>query len=647
MRTRRVAGFICVAAVALITLAGCSISTGSAGSSSGVEHVDSFAIDYTIAASGTVHAVERITYDFGDESGKHGIDRYLASRFSSGASVDRVYSYDHISVSSPSGASALFSTALSNVLQIRIGNANATVGGTQKYVIRYDIEGALNRATQVDGTALDEFYWNATGNNWVVPISHTTVKVRGAVGATKATCFAGPLNSQNSCTSASVGSNAATFTTGTLASGEGLTIDAGYPSGSYANTAPVLKPSIPSGSAAITSGSNDGPNPFLSPWNWGIGLVLLIGIPLAFLLLVVVRRRDQEYVGVTPGTIPADEASAPVGPAPRDETVVVNYTPPTGVPVGAANTLLTKSRKTVDITATLIDLAVRGYLRIEEVEGGNRRKAKDYRLVATPERAAAKQKAARAGSPDAAGLLPHESLLLGKLFKGHRTEITLSALRNTFASDMRTIGSSLDAWIENQKFFIDKVGRVHPLLAWSIGLAIPVFVVTLVFSLPFVLIPVGAIVGGLIGIATSRKAIRRSARGHALFLQAQGFRDYIATAEADRIRFDETEDVFSRYMPWAIVFGEADRWARVFKELAEQGKYAAQPDWYSSNANGFATGYLLGSIGSIAAIGSAVDSFSALAATSMTSTPSSSGSSGFSGGGFSGGGGGGGGGGSW
>ncbi|CAN5210247.1 hypothetical protein BH09ACT1_BH09ACT1_02630 [soil metagenome] len=646
MRTR-VAGIFCVAVASLLALAGCSVSAGSGGST-GTEHISTFDIDYTIEKSGTVHAVERISYDFGGETGKHGIDRYLASRFSSGASVDRVYSYDHISVSSPSGASALFSTSLSNVLQIRIGNQNATVRGTQKYVIRYDITGALNRATQDDGNLLDEFYWNSTGNNWVVPISRTTVTVHGAAAPQKATCFAGPLNSQNSCESATVKPTVATFSAKELASGEGLTIDAGYPSGTYTNTAPVLKASIPQGSTPITGGTNNGPNPFWSPLNWAIGLALLIIIPLAFLLLVVARRRDQEYVDVTPGSIPRDEANAPVGPAPRDETVVVNYSPPIGVPVGAATTLLSKSRKTVDITATLIDLAVRGHLRIEEVEGGNRRKAKDYRLVATPERAAAKQKTARAGTTDAAGLLPHESLLLGKLFKGHRTEITLSALRNTFASDMRTIGSTLDAWIENQKFFIDKVGRIHPLLAWPVGLAIPVFVLMLVFSVPFALIPVGAFIGGLIGIATSRKAIRRSARGHALYLQTLGFKDYIATAEADRIRFDETEDVFSRYMPWAIVFGEADRWAKVFKELAEQGRYTAQPDWYSSSANSFSTGYLLGSIGSIAAIGSAVDSFSALAATSMTSTPASSGSSGFSsGGGFSGGGGGGGGGGSW
>lgn len=88
-------------------------------------------------------------------------------------------------------------------------------------------------------------------------------------------------------------------------------------------------------------------------------------------------------------------------------------------------------------------------------------------------------------------------------------------------------------------------------------------------------------------------------------------------------------------MARAIAFGEAERWARVFSELAAQGRFTAQPDRYAGNT-GYSTGYLSGSITSI---GSVVSSFSEIANSSMTSTPSFGASSGFSsGGGFSGGG---------
>jgi len=616
-------------------LSGCA-----ANPSSGREQIDSLAVDYTIEASGIVHAVEKIDYDFGANSGKHGIDRFLASRFASNDGNERVYRYSDVSATSPSGASALFSTTLSNALQIRIGNTNATTGGKQSYVISYDIAGAIDNPTLEGGTSIDEFYWNVTGNYWQVPIEKTTVTLHGPTATSQIACYMGTQGSTARCDDSTSADAVAHFSQGRLFPGEGLTIDVAWPDGTFQNTAPIIERPLSAGAPPVTSGSNDGPNPFWSPWNWGVGLVLLVGIPLGFRLFVWLRRRDLEFVGVTPGSIPEDPHTAPTRKAPLDETVVVAYQPPDGLPVGAANTILTKSRKTIDTTATLVDLAVRGHLRIEEIGGKSGRKPSNYRLTATPDVAIEKKSAA---------LLPHEALLLAKLFAAGRTTVTLSDLRNTFASSIRTIGRSLDAWIQSGGFVLDKLDRRHPLVSLILVGSIIAFIVVNFLSLPWTLIPIGSLVGGLLASRWSKKAIRRSALGHAYYLQLEGFRLYISTAEADRIRFDEQDDVFSRYMPWAIAFGEAERWARVFAELAEHGKVSEVPQWYVSNG-GFATGALAGSLASISSIGSAVTSFSALASSAMASTPASSGRSGFSGGssgGFSGGGGGGGGGGSW
>lgn len=641
----RVATTFAAIATSLLVLSGCS-----SGAGAGQEHIDTLAISYTIEASGTVRVVERIDYDFAGLQGKHGIDRFLASRFASSDGMERVYGYDNIRVESPSGASALFSTTLSNALQIRVGNKNATVGGRQSYLISYDIRGALNTTGPDGGSQLDEFYWNATGNSWVVPIDKTTIEVHGPAAIDKIACYSGVPGSNANCSSSGMTGDTATFAGGRILPGEGITIAVAWPSGTFADTAPVIERPLAPGTV-VTGGSNDGPDPFWSPWNWAGGLALLLGIPLLFWALIGARRRDQEFAGITPGSIPADRHSAAVQDAPRSETVVVQYQPPKGFPVGAANTVLEKRRKTVDVTATLVELAVRGYLIIEEIGAGGARKAKNYRLTATPDRAAAKKSAAQQGSPGAAELLPHEALLLGKLFKGGRSSITLSDLTNRFAGDMRTITKALDSWIENAKFFVGKVTGTHPLLLVPLlGSVIAFFVMTFIDG-AWVFLPIGTFIGSSLALRWSKKAARRSALGHALYLQLEGFRLYISTAEADRVRFDEREDIFSRYMPWAIAFGEAKRWARVFTELAEQGRFTEVPDWYVGNG-GFSTGRLTASISSISSIGSAVTSFSAMAASSMTSTPSSSGSSGFSGGGSSGGGssgggGGGGGGGSW
>jgi uncharacterized membrane protein len=133
----------------------------------------------------------------------------------------------------------------------------------------------------------------------------------------------------------------------------------------------------------------------------------------------------------------------------------------------------------------------------------------------------------------------------------------------------------------------------------------------------------------------------RTAKGTALLAQAKGFRLYLEKAEADQIRFEEGEDIFSRYLPFAIVFGVAERWAKVFAALAASGAAVAVPTWY------YGSGYSPG-LFNYAAFGSSMDDFATTTSGSIAAaTPSSSGSSGFGGGGFSGGGGGGGGGGSW
>ena len=95
--------------------------------------------------------------------------------------------------------------------------------------------------------------------------------------------------------------------------------------------------------------------------------------------------------------------------------------------------------------------------------------------------------------------------------------------------------------------------------------------------------------------------------------------------------------MFSRYLPYATVFGVADRWAKVFEQLAAQGRYTPT-DWYVGYGP-MNAGYLASSMSSLTSqIGaSMVSSISANTATSATS-----GGSGFSGGGGFGGGGGGG-----
>ena len=147
----------------------------------------------------------------------------------------------------------------------------------------------------------------------------------------------------------------------------------------------------------------------------------------------------------------------------------------------------------------------------------------------------------------------------------------------------------------------------------------------------------------LVTVAVIRIKLRRgqrTAEGRAVTDQVEGFKTYLATAEADQLRFEEGEDIFSKYLPWAIVFELADRWAKICGDLVAMGRLPdATPYWYvgSYHMGAFNTGFLTSSLTSAATP----------APSSGSSGSGFGGGSSFGGGGFSGGGGGGGGGGSW
>ena len=126
---------------------------------------------------------------------------------------------------------------------------------------------------------------------------------------------------------------------------------------------------------------------------------------------------------------------------------------------------------------------------------------------------------------------------------------------------------------------------------------------------------------------------RRTARGTAALRRVLGFRRFIDESEAERARFAERTNLFSEYLPYAIVFGCTEKWARAFAGLDGE-----LPDisWYGGHG-----------VFTASSFSESMDGFAVTTAGTMTSTPSGSGSSGFGGGGSSGGGGGGGGGGSW
>ena len=59
----------------------------------------------------------------------------------------------------------------------------------------------------------------------------------------------------------------------------------------------------------------------------------------------------------------------------------------------------------------------------------------------------------------------------------------------------------------------------------------------------------------------SRWMPKRTAKGYAVLRRVDGFRRFIDESEKDRAQFAERKNLFSEYLPYAIVFGATKKWA--------------------------------------------------------------------------------------
>ena len=149
----------------------------------------------------------------------------------------------------------------------------------------------------------------------------------------------------------------------------------------------------------------------------------------------------------------------------------------------------------------------------------------------------------------------------------------------------------------------------------------------------FGLLGLPLVVFGLLMVFGVRIFPSRTAKGYGTLRRILGFKRFIDESEKERAQFAERQNLFSEYLPYAVVFGATDKWARAFAGLDG----AAAPHRLVRERPALHAWSLFSQ---------AMGGFTTTTSGTISSVPASSGGSGFSGG-SSGGGFGGGGGGSW
>jgi uncharacterized membrane protein YgcG len=457
---------------------------------------------------------------------------------------------------------------------------------TETVTIAYDVKNGLRFFENHD-----ELYWNVTGNEWEVPIERALARVVLPQGATdqRVSAFTGAWGSRNNDATITQIEEGYLFEADGLGFSEGMSVVVGWAPGLVTRPTAVDK-------GLLMLRSNW---PLLVPF---LSLVLMWRLWLA-------RGKD-------PGRRP----------------IATRYEPPEGFTPGMAGTLVDNTVDMRDITATLVDLAVRGYLRIEEEEQGRIERifsSDDYRFVRLDK--------------DRRGLERHEIRLLDGLFGGSNS-VSTDDLENSFYREIPKIKKAIFERLVEDGCYARRPDTVQGgFIGGGVALAIASTMLFLFLASVAGAAPLSAIIGGIgTGLPVILFGIfmpARTVRGARKMEEVLGFEEFLERVDSDRFRrMIKGPEQFEAFLPFAMALKVDKQWAKAFESMYAEAA-TRNTGWYvgrSGRPGSFSPSNLVSNLSSV----------SSRTSSAMASAPrSSSSSSGFGGGGFSGGGGGGGGGG--
>jgi uncharacterized membrane protein YgcG len=538
--------------------------------------VTDFNDNITVAEDGSAVVHERITLSF--EGEWHGIHRFIPIEYPGPRGTNYTLFLNVTGVSDGEGGKLKYESSTSNGqrdLKIFVpGAADATRTVEIAYTVR-------------NGTRFfedhDEFYWNVTGNDWPVPVDHATAVVSfpgAAAGSLRAQAFTGVYGSaERGATSDVQGSEVSFETNNPLPMRGGMTLDVYIPKG-------VLKE----------------PNGF-TRWLWFLGSNPIVFLPFWTLAVMFTlwwyKGRDPD-----PGI-----------------SVAPMYEPPAGMSPAETGTLLDDAIHPRDITCTLVDLAVRGFVKIEEVDDkGLVFHHKDYVFHLLKPMAQWND------------LAPHERVMLTNVF-GSESVVRLSSLKNRFYTAIPVIKQDVMAALKTKGMYL-----VDPDSANGYSFVAILFIVAPFLMLQFLWnISVFGSFGLLIGCGLlsapiwwlfARQMTAKTVKGGRTRVAILGFQEFMNRVDADRLK-RMPPDTFEKFLPYAMALGVEHQWAQAFAGIVTN-----PPTWYVGPGGYYGAGFnpifFTNSMGSMS---------SNMHQVFVSAPRASSTGSGFGGGGFGGGGG--------
>ncbi|TDQ04130.1 DUF2207 family protein [Labedaea rhizosphaerae] len=404
-----------------------------------------------------------------------------------------------------------------------------------KATVQYTVTGAVT-----DARGKPELRWRPVGG-WDTDLILARVSLTTPRPPLSVACLSGPEGSTTPCKSVHTDAKAVTRTTQLqLRAGDRIDLTAVLDPGS-------VKVDTVDTAAATTD--DDGTGPFALTWFSGTGLVTLLALLLAgFALLWVLRGRDAK-----------PQAREPV-PVLRHEGEHVVFVPPEEILPGRLGTVLDEYVDVKDVSATVVDLAVRGYLLV--VHGVAADGSPDWQLVRH-----------RPADADLAG---YERVLLDTLLPQGIESASLADLRAN-PVDLTPVRDALYNDVVARGFFgtrpDDRRSR-YSLAGATVAVLGVLVTLVLAFTVGSALIGLAVVLAGLVVLVGARWMPARTGQGSALLGAADDLTAHLSTTVPEQLPAADREPVFARSLPYALVLRQSERWLQVYPE-SEEGRY-----WY-------------------------------------------------------------------
>jgi uncharacterized membrane protein len=265
-------------------------------------------------------------------------------------------------------------------------------------------------------------------------------------------------------------------------------------------------------------------------------------------------------------------------------TIIPQYEPPHSIRPAMTEVVTHERMGMTTWPATIVDLAVRGYVRIIEEEKVFKNKflgameSPQYKIEST--------------GKDVAELHEYEKNFLTLLFLKNKTYFSTREVKTFLGTEKMEMQKKFkeleqtlydETNMDTQAYIISpgKEHRARKVLGvmFSILLYLIAYLWDVIFSSQYIVAFFAALIAAGIAVYSLNYETRLNKAGNELRNYLLGFKMYLNTAERYRMQ-NLTPDIFEKYLSYAIIFGIEKKWAKVF-----EGATVQDPVWYTPRGN--------------------------------------------------------------